>query len=148
VSVDRLGTRARRCPSHCAHRSERVGSAEFARKQRGHVHALPALLVRASISNRTLVFTVFLCKLVNTATSSPADDVHHYVIPPKFLFITTALKTSNPTQFYCCLCIRYRGNVSAEPLPSNGRGNFYPAVAQQRYGAIHRHTHKDSNVIS
>jgi hypothetical protein len=28
---------------------------------------------------------LFLCQLVNTATSSPADDVHHYVIPPKLL---------------------------------------------------------------
>jgi hypothetical protein len=28
---------------------------------------------------------VFLCQLVNTATSSPADDVHHYVIPQKLL---------------------------------------------------------------
>jgi hypothetical protein len=27
---------------------------------------------------------IFLCQLLNTATSLPADDVHHYVIPPKF----------------------------------------------------------------
>jgi hypothetical protein len=27
-------------------------------------------------------------------------------------------------QFYCCVCIRYHGNVSAEPLPSNDRGIF------------------------
>jgi hypothetical protein len=26
--------------------------------------------------------------------------------------------------FYCCLCIRYRGNVSTEPLTSNGKGIF------------------------
>jgi hypothetical protein len=26
--------------------------------------------------------------------------------------------------FYCCLCIRYRGNVSTEPLPSNDKGIF------------------------
>jgi hypothetical protein len=26
--------------------------------------------------------------------------------------------------FYCCVCIRYRGNVSTEPLPSNDRGIF------------------------
>jgi hypothetical protein len=25
-------------------------------------------------------------------------------------------------QFYCCVCIHYRGNVSTEPLPSNDRG--------------------------
>jgi hypothetical protein len=24
---------------------------------------------------------LFLCQRVNTASSSPADDVHHYVIP-------------------------------------------------------------------
>jgi hypothetical protein len=28
---------------------------------------------------------LFLCQIVNTATSSLADDVHHYVIPPKLL---------------------------------------------------------------
>jgi hypothetical protein len=28
---------------------------------------------------------IFLCQRVNTATSSPADDVHHYVIPQKLL---------------------------------------------------------------
>jgi hypothetical protein len=27
---------------------------------------------------------LFLCQLVNTATSSPADDVHHYVIPQSY----------------------------------------------------------------
>jgi hypothetical protein len=26
--------------------------------------------------------------------------------------------------FYCCVCIRYRGNVSTEPLPNNDRGIF------------------------
>jgi hypothetical protein len=26
--------------------------------------------------------------------------------------------------FYCCVCIRYHGNVSTEPLPSNDRGIF------------------------
>jgi hypothetical protein len=26
--------------------------------------------------------------------------------------------------FYCCVCIRYRGNVSTEALPSNGRITF------------------------
>jgi hypothetical protein len=28
---------------------------------------------------------VLLCQRLNTATSSPADDVHHYVIPQKSL---------------------------------------------------------------
>jgi hypothetical protein len=28
---------------------------------------------------------LFLCQRVNTATSSPADDVHHYVTPEKLL---------------------------------------------------------------
>jgi hypothetical protein len=26
--------------------------------------------------------------------------------------------------FYCCMCIRYRGNVSTDPLPSNDRRIF------------------------
>jgi hypothetical protein len=28
---------------------------------------------------------VFLCQRLNTATSSPADDVHHYAVPEKLL---------------------------------------------------------------
>jgi hypothetical protein len=35
-------------------------------------------------------------------------------------------------QFCCCLCIRYDGNVSTQPLPSNDKGDFYRAVAYQR----------------
>jgi hypothetical protein len=26
--------------------------------------------------------------------------------------------------FYCCVCIRYRGNVSTQTLPSNDKGIF------------------------
>jgi hypothetical protein len=29
--------------------------------------------------------SVFLCQRLNTATSSPADDVHHYFIPQTLL---------------------------------------------------------------
>jgi hypothetical protein len=36
-----------------------------------------------SLLRRCLHLLLFLCQLVNTATSSLADDVHHYVIPPK-----------------------------------------------------------------
>jgi hypothetical protein len=31
------------------------------------------------------IYTIFSNQLVNPATSSPADDVHYYVIPPKLL---------------------------------------------------------------
>jgi hypothetical protein len=31
------------------------------------------------------ITSVFLRQRVNTATSSPADDLHHYVIPQKLL---------------------------------------------------------------
>jgi hypothetical protein len=34
----------------------------------------------------TTTTILFLCQLVNTATSSPADDVHHYIIPSNLLF--------------------------------------------------------------
>jgi hypothetical protein len=37
--------------------------------------------------------------------------------------------------FYCCVCIRYRGNVSAESLPSNVRG-------KQTYTQTATWTHK------
>jgi hypothetical protein len=55
--------------------------------------------------------------------------------------------------FYCCVCIRYRGNVSTDPLPSNDRGIFTEPLPINDKG-IHRHTHTrarahtDSNVIS
>jgi hypothetical protein len=44
--------------------------------------------------------------------------------------------------FYCCVCIRYRGNASTEPLPSNDRGIF---TEPTRYlgtigGYTYRHT--------
>jgi hypothetical protein len=43
--------------------------------------------------------------------------------------------------FYCCMCIRYRGNVSTEPLPSNDRGIFTePLPSNDR--RIHRHTQR------
>jgi hypothetical protein len=41
------------------------------------------------ISQENIVKQVFLCQLVNTATSLPADDVYHYVIPPKLLLTNT-----------------------------------------------------------
>jgi hypothetical protein len=31
------------------------------------------------------ILMLYLCQRLNTATSSPADDVHHYVIPQKLL---------------------------------------------------------------
>jgi hypothetical protein len=31
--------------------------------------------------------------------------------------------------FYCCMCIRYRGNVSTEPLPSKDREIFTEALS-------------------
>jgi hypothetical protein len=55
--------------------------------------------------------------------------------------------------FYCCVCIRYRGNVSTEPLPSNDRRIFteplssndkgicLPSRCHQRWG-IHIQTHR------
>jgi hypothetical protein len=79
------------------------------------------------------------------------------------LFITTAVKTSKPTFFYCFVCIRYRGNVSTEPLPSNDRGIFteplpsndkgiftepLPSNDTGRYTDADTHTLTHSNVIS
>jgi hypothetical protein len=56
-------------------------------------------------------------------------------------------------------CIRYRCNVSTEPLPSNDRGIFTEPLPSNNKGiftellpsndrGIHRHTQTDSNVIS
>jgi hypothetical protein len=36
--------------------------------------------------------------------------------------------------FYCCVCIRYRGNVSTEPLPSNDKGIFTEPLASNDRG--------------
>jgi hypothetical protein len=54
--------------------------------------------------------------------------------------------------FYCCVCIRYRGNVSTEPLPSNDKGIFTDPLPSNDKGifteplpsnnmGIHRQTH-------
>jgi hypothetical protein len=64
--------------------------------------------------------------------------------------------------FYCCVSIRYRGNVSTERLPSNERGIFTEPFPSKDKGTCteplpsndredtHTHacTHTDSNVIS
>jgi hypothetical protein len=54
--------------------------------------------------------------------------------------------------FYCCLCIRYRSNVSTEPLPSNDReifnepfpgnnnGIFTEPLPSNDMGVTHTHT--------
>jgi hypothetical protein len=36
--------------------------------------------------------------------------------------------------FCCCVCIRYCSNVSTEPLPSNGRGNFTEPLPSNNKG--------------
>jgi hypothetical protein len=43
-------------------------------------------------------------------------------------------------KFFYCVCIRYRGNVSIEPLPSNDRGIFTEPLSSNHRG-IHRHAH-------
>jgi hypothetical protein len=40
--------------------------------------------------------------------------------------------------FYCCVCIRYRGNVSTEPLPSNDREGHTDTH-------IHAHKHRQQH---
>jgi hypothetical protein len=43
--------------------------------------------------------------------------------------------------FYCCVCIRYRGNDSTEPLPSNDKGIFTePMSRNDKGGYTHTHT--------
>jgi hypothetical protein len=52
-------------------------------------------------------------------------------------------KRSIQQLFYCCVSIRYRGNVSTEPLPSNDRGGFYrtgPLPSNDR--GLHIQTHR------
>jgi hypothetical protein len=66
-------------------------------------------------------------------------------------------------QFFCfCVCIRYRGNVSTEPLPSSDRGIFIEPLPSSDRGiftepflatirGIHTHTHthtQQRNLIS
>jgi hypothetical protein len=38
--------------------------------------------------------------------------------------------------FYCCVCIRYRSNVSTEPLPSNDRGIFTEPLSSNDKGIL------------
>jgi hypothetical protein len=44
--------------------------------------------------------------------------------------------------FYCCVCIRYRGNVSSEPLPSNDKGIFIEPLPNNNRGDSQTHTHR------
>jgi hypothetical protein len=37
------------------------------------------------VALQLIILMVFLCQRLNTATSSPADGVQHYVIPQKLL---------------------------------------------------------------
>jgi hypothetical protein len=39
-------------------------------------------------------------------------------------------------QFYCCVCIRFSGNVSTEPLPSNDRGIFTEPLPSNDKGIL------------
>jgi hypothetical protein len=50
--------------------------------------------------------------------------------------------------FYCSVCIRYRVNVSTEPLPSNDTGTFTERSRAAIRGDTWTHTHTDNNVIS
>jgi hypothetical protein len=43
--------------------------------------------------------------------------------------------------FYCCVCIRYRGKVSAEPLPSKDKGIFTESFPTNNRGGTYAHTH-------
>jgi hypothetical protein len=48
-------------------------------------------------------------------------------------------------QFSCyCVCIRYRGNVSAEPLPSNDKGIFTEPLPSNDRG-VHRRAHTQTH---
>jgi hypothetical protein len=38
--------------------------------------------------------------------------------------------------FYCCVCIRYRGNVSTEQLPTNDRGIFTELLPSNNKGTF------------
>jgi hypothetical protein len=42
--------------------------------------------------------------------------------------------------FYCCVCIRYRGNVSTEPFSSNDRGILPSRCLATIRGYTYRHT--------
>jgi hypothetical protein len=42
--------------------------------------------------------------------------------------------------FYCCVCIRYRGNVSTEQLPSSYRGIFTESLPSNDKGDTHTQT--------
>jgi hypothetical protein len=38
------------------------------------------------------------------------------------------------------VCIRYRGNISTEPLPSNDKGNFTEPLPSNDWGDTQTHT--------
>jgi hypothetical protein len=66
------------------------------------------------------------------------------LIPPTFLDTTlTALKTCPTILLLLSVCIRYRGNVSTEPLPSNDKGIFTePSRYLATKAGLHIPTHR------
>jgi hypothetical protein len=57
------------------------------------------------------------------------------------------MKTT-PPQFYCCVCIRYRGNVSTEPLPSNNKGSFNEPLPSNDKGILQRLPSNDKGTFT
>jgi hypothetical protein len=73
-------------------------------------------------------------------------DLEEVSITTTILFaiidIPTSIASSTITALYFCVCIRYRGNVSTEPLPSNDRGTFTEPTRCLATIGGDTHTHK------
>jgi hypothetical protein len=77
---------------------------------------------------------LFLCQLVNPATSSPADDVHHYVIPPKLL-LTNRLYFQQTSGIHAPVRKRKGGSLSGRS-PASTADNIHVATIARKHSVL------------
>jgi hypothetical protein len=100
---------------------------------------------------RTTTQKIQLFIFTAVRTSKQQDVLRRINRLPSFIRHGPHRKRRFQQFFYCCVCIRYRGNVYTEPLPSKDKGIFtepLPSNDNGGYTDTHTHAHTNSNVIS
>jgi hypothetical protein len=77
---------------------------------------------------------VFLCQRVNTAAPSPADDVHHYVIPKKLL-LTSRFYFQQTSGIHAAVGKRKVCSLSGRS-PSLIADNFHVATMARKHSVL------------
>jgi hypothetical protein len=74
---------------------------------------------------------IFLCQRLNTATSSPADDVHHYVIPQK----VTTLYFQETSGIHAPVGKR-KGCFLSDRIPAHVTDSFRVATMARKHSVL------------